>query len=549
MMSATPPAAHRLGVPVPPMHYNLWGTVEEATELSPEIRELLATMLGATREQVRRIPVEQVRLSEVALDAADVAGLAEIVGADYISTDRAQRLPRARGKSYLDLLDWREEMVIDAPDAVVAPATEDDIVSLLRFCGERSIAVVPFGGGTSVVGGVQPDRGRHRAVLSIDLARFNEVSDVDTESGLATLGAGLTGPVAEQLLSVHGLQLGHFPQSFPYATIGGFAMTRSSGQNSSGYGRFDEMVHSLTMVTPAGVLEVGRVPASAAGPDLRELFLGSEGVFGVVTRVRLRVHAIAQTTHYEAFSFPDFATGVAAVRTVVQTGAQPTVIRLSDEVESAINLAGGADIGNTEKAPQGCLAITLCEGTAAHSAAEHAETRELLLAAGGTSLGEQPARAWQEGRFSAPMLRDALLDNGALCETLETATDWANVPRLRQAVTDALHTALAGDSMALVMCHVSHVYATGCSLYFTIVAQQGTRPQQRWRAAKDAVLRAIIAHGGTISHHHGVGRDHAAFMADEIGSLGLSVLAAVKRELDPHGILNPGKLLGADARA
>ena len=526
------------------MQYNLWGTPDEAKPLSPSITRLLETMLGASSADVTRIPAEQIQLSDIALSAQDLEGLGAIVGADFVSTERSQRMPRSRGKSYLDLLDWRADSVIDAPDAVVAPHTDEEITELLQFCAQHSIAVVPFGGGTSVVGGVQPLRGPHRAVISLDLARFDTLTDIDTESGLATLGAGLTGPHAEMLLAEHGLQLGHFPQSFPYATIGGFAVTRSSGQNSSGYGRFDDMVHSLRVVTPSGPLDVGRVPASAAGPDLRELFLGSEGAFGIVTRVRLRVHPIPAVKRYEAFSFPDFETGVAAVRKVVQTGAQPTVIRQSDKIESSINLAGGDDIGNTEDAPTGCLAITMFEGSGEHSALRHQETRDLMLAAGGVSLGEAPARAWEQGRFSAPVLRDGLLDNGALCETLETATDWSNVAQLRRAVGEALAAELSAESMALVMCHVSHVYTAGCSLYFTIVSGQGAHPHERWKAAKSAVCRAILDNGGTISHHHGVGIDHAAFMRGEIGELGVSILVAIKREVDPHGILNPGKLLG-----
>ncbi|MGB6513596.1 MAG: FAD-binding oxidoreductase, partial [Mycobacterium sp.] len=335
----------------------------------------------------------------------------------------------------------------------------------------------------------------------------------------------------------------HFPQSFEFASLGGFAATRSSGQDSAGYGRFDDMIRGLRAITPAGVLELGRAPQSAAGPDLRQLLIGSEGVFGIITRVRVRVHPAPQATRYEAWSFTDFGTGTAPLRAVTQTGGGPTVIRLSDEAETGVNLATTETIGETQ-ITGGCLAITVFEGTAAHADSRHAETRELMAALGGTSLGEAPARAWETGRFNAPYLRDSLLAAGALCETLETATDWSNIPALKAAVTDALTGALAeSGTPALVLCHISHVYATGASLYFTVVAGQRGNPIEQWRAAKAAACDAIVATGGTITHHHAVGADHRPWMRDEVGQLGVHVLRAVKSTLDPAGILNPGKLI------
>lgn len=419
------------------------------------------------------------------------------------------------------------------------PGSEDEIAALLALCAERRIAVVPFGGGTSVVGGLDPERGGFTAVVSLDLRRFDRLLDLDATSGEAVLGAGLTGPAAEALLAGHGFELGHYPQSFRFATIGGFAATRSSGQDSAGYGRFDEMVRGLRVVTPVGVLDLGRAPASAAGPDLREIFLGSEGTLGVITAVRVRIHPVPAVKAYEAWSFPDFATGATALRAVEQQDTGPTVIRLSDEAETMVNLAMTEKIGG-EPAVTGCLAVTVFEGSAEQVATRHQLTRAVLLAAGGTSLGEAPARAWEHGRFNAPYLRDSLLSAGALCETLETATDWRRLADLRLAVTSALTTALPG---ALVLCHISHVYPTGASLYFTVVAALGEEPLARWAVAKRAAGDAIVTNGATITHHHAVGADHRPWMAEEIGELGVRILRAVKAELDPAGILNPGKLI------
>lgn len=527
----------------PPMQWNAWGDPAAAKPLSPGIRSLLEQALGLDGAAADEPTREQVRLRPSALSPADRDGLAAIVGAAHLTVDDSARLLRAGGKSTLDLLRRRDFGVQDAPDAVVSPGTEDEIADLLRFCADRSIAVVPFGGGTSVVGGLDPLRGDFRAVVSVDLRRFDELHSLDEVSGEAELGAGLSGPDAERLLGERGFSLGHFPQSFLFATIGGFAATRSSGQDSAGYGRFDDMVRGLRAVTPAGVLDLGRAPASAAGPDLRHLLLGSEGTLGIITRVRVRVHPVPEVTRYEAWSFPDFATGADALRAVVQTGTGPTVIRLSDEAETGVNLATTDNIGE-QQITGGCLAITAFEGSEAHVASRHAETRDLLTDKGGTSLGEAPARAWEHGRFNAPYLRDALLSAGALCETLETATNWSNVPALKAAVTDALTRSLADSGTpALVLCHISHVYPTGASLYFTVVAAQRGNPIEQWRTAKAAASDAMVRTGATITHHHAVGADHRPWMRDEVGDVGVAVLRAVKSALDPAGILNPGKLI------
>lgn len=527
----------------PPMQWNAWGDPEAAKPLSPAIRSLLEQALGIEAAGVEKPTIEQVRLRPSALSTADREGLTAILGDEHMTIDDRARLLRAGGKSTLDLLRRRDFGVQDAPDAVLIPGTEDEITKILQFCGDRSIAIVPFGGGTSVVGGLDPARGDFKAVVSLDLRRLDSLHSLDEVSWEAELGAGLSGPKAERLLGERGFSLGHFPQSFLFATIGGFAATRSSGQDSAGYGRFNDMVRGLRAVTPAGVLDLGRAPESAAGPDLRQLLIGSEGTLGIITRVRVRVHPVPEASRYEAWSFPDFATGADALRAVVQTGTGPTVIRLSDEAETGVNLATTESIGE-QQITGGCLAITAFEGTEAHVASRHAETRDLLTAMGGTSLGEGPARAWEHGRFNAPYLRDALLSAGALCETLETATNWSNVPALKAAVTDALTRSLADSGTpALVLCHISHVYPTGASLYFTVVAAQRGNAIEQWRAAKAAASDAMVRTGATITHHHAVGADHRPWMRDEIGDLGVTMLRAVKAALDPAGILNPGKLI------
>ncbi|WP_245367802.1 FAD-binding oxidoreductase [Nocardia goodfellowii] len=524
------------------MVWDAWGIPAGQQPLSAQIRGLLAQVFGVSGDPVARRDEGDVPLRESALTPAQRDGLVAVVGAADVSVDHHDRLLRAGGKSTPDLLRRRADGPQDAPDAVVFPADHEQVLAVLEYCATHEIAVVPFGGGTSVVGGVDPVRGRFATLIALDLRRLAWVRDVDPVSGTATLGAGLTGPQAEELLGAQGLSLGHFPQSFEFASIGGFAATRSSGQASAGYGRFDDMVQRLKVATPMGTLELGRAPASAAGPDLRELFVGSEGALGVITEVTLRVHPKPETVAYQAWSFPDFATGAAALRAVVQAGAAPTVLRLSDEAETGLNLARSGDIGGD--AVTGCLAVTTFEGAEAHVVARSAEAHAVLTAAGGTALGAKPAQEWEHGRFKAPYMRDALLDAGVLCETLETATAWSNLAALKAKVTAALTDSLSAQGTpALVMCHISHTYPTGASLYFTVVAKQLSDPLAQWSIAKQAAGDAIMAAGGTITHHHAVGTDHRQWIPGEVGELGVRVLRAVKKELDPAGILNPGKLI------
>ena len=531
-------------LPLPPMKWDAWGAEAAATHLSDDIKNLLVGVLGISGDPVDAPAADQVRLSPTRLTDDDLDALRAIV--DAVSTADGDRLIRSGGKSTLDLL-RRKQIEQDAPDGVAIPSSDDQVHALLQWCALSDVAVVPFGGGTSVVGGLDPDSGDHRAALSVDLRRFDELISIDTVSGQATLGAGVTGPAAERLLAEHGFTLGHFPQSFQFATIGGFAATRSSGQASAGYGRFDDMVTGLRVVTPAGTIDLGGAPKTAAGPDLRQLFLGSEGTFGIITRVIVRIRRIPAADIGEAWYFPDFSSGAEALRSVAQQGGGPTVMRLSDEAETGVNLARPAEIGAGDQgdAPSGgCLAITTFEGTDDVAGARRDLTAALFSRAGGTSMGSEPANAWAHGRFNAPYLRDALLAIGVGCETLETATTWAGLADTKAAVTAALTTAIEeSGSPALVLCHISHTYPTGASLYFTVVYRASDDPIGQWMRAKTAASQAMIDSGATITHHHAVGADHRPWLTDEVGEVGVRVLRAVKSALDPTGILNPGKLI------
>ncbi|MGW7664921.1 FAD-binding oxidoreductase [Streptomyces sp. NPDC054756] len=529
------------------MLWSGWGDPAKAAPLPETVTGLLRDLLGVKPRTTAPVALADIAVPEPGLEPAALQALeAAAGGAEHVHTDAEARVRHTRGKSTPDLLRIRDGAVgADIPAAVVLPSDHDEVVAVLRACGEHGLPVVPFGGGTSVVGGLAPT-GR-RPFVALDLRRMDRMLALDPVSRTATLQPGLRAPRAEALLAEHGFTLGHFPQSYEWATIGGFAATRSSGQASAGYGRFDEMVLGLTVATPEGTLDTGRAPRSAAGPDLRQLLLGSEGAFGVITSVTVRVRPVPRTRVYEGWRFASFEEGAAALRRLAQDGPRPTVLRLSDETETLVGLAQPDAIGGSLPQDAGCLAITGYEGTEEDTTHRREQAAAVLRACGGTPLGEEPGRRWAHGRYSAPYLRDSLLDAGAFAETLETATFWSSLPGLHTAVRDALTGTLTeAGTPPLVMCHISHVYENGASLYFTVVSAQGDDPVAHWDRAKRAANDAILAAGGTITHHHGVGTDHRDWYVREAGALGVEALRAVKRRLDPSGLLNPGVLLPLD---
>jgi len=514
--------------------------------LPDSVTQLLRDGLGVKKAAARVRSIDDVALPDIRLPAPVAERLTAVVGPEHASSSPDARVRHAFGKSTIDLLRVRGGNAASAPDLVLSPASHDEVLKLLRICSDERVAVVPYGGGTSVVGGLEPDARGFAGLVALDVRRLNALVELDHESLLAVLEPGLRGPEAEELLGEGGFTIGHFPQSFEYATIGGFAAARSSGQASAGYGRFDELVLGLRVATPAGTLTLGRAPKSAAGPDLRQLILGSEGAFGVITSVTVQVRRTPEARVYEGWRFESFAAGARALRRLVQEGPRPTVLRLSDEAETALNLARPAEIGAGSGA--GALAIVGYEGGVGEVAVRH-DQASAVLREGGGGLDPDAGESWARDRFRGPYLRDALLDAGALVETLETVTFWSSLDGLYRAVSDALRGSLSAQGTPpVVLCHISHVYPAGASLYFTVGAAALEDPIAQWRAAKAAANDAILAAGGSITHHHGVGIDHRDWYAREIGELGVDVLRAVKAQLDPAGILNPGVLIPGAGR-
>jgi alkyldihydroxyacetonephosphate synthase len=542
----------------PAMRWWGWGEPSHPPLLSARALDSLRARLGATGPPQPPVALAQVRLEDSALSAGAVDELRKLLGADRVSLDREARIRHAAGRGYLDLVRLRRGELEAAPDAVVSVSDARETLALLELCGKRSIAVVPFGGGTSVVGGLAPLRGRHEAVIALDLARVAGVESLDRRSLTVTAGAGMRVATLESALAAEGLTLGHFPQSFEHVSLGGCAATRSAGQASTGYGRFDDLVLGLRLLTPSGEIELPSTPASAAGPDLRQLILGSEGVLGVIDRLTLQVAPRPSSHRYDGLMFADFDAGAEALRQLAQDGAAPTVARLSDrqETEFAFELARPERSHPKRRAAslylaargrrQGCLAILGFEGVeAGRVRAAHRHALRIARRHGAITLGRSPGEAWLSSRFAAPYMRDELLTHGVLVETLETASTWSSLGSLKVAVQRAIEGALQRcGTPGVVGCHVSHLYETGASLYFTFLARALLGEEQRqWQAVKEAASEAIVNGGGTITHHHAIGRDHAAYLQREIGAGGIAALAALKAQLDPQEIMNPGKLL------
>ncbi|WP_347058899.1 FAD-binding oxidoreductase [Blastococcus sp. HT6-30] len=516
-------------------------------------RRYLGRELGWEPRATPPAPVDAIRLAPCRLPEAARTALADLLGEDNVRTDRESRLRHAGGKSYLDLLRRREGDASDAPDAVVLPGTTEETAALLALCGERGVVVVPFGGGTSVVGGlagVDPD---DRPTIAVDLARMSSVQSLDVPSSLVTAGPGMRGPALEQALDREGLTFGHLPQSWEFATLGGYAATRSAGQSSTGVGRFDDLVAGLTLATPAGVLELGSPPASAAGPDLLGLALGSEGTLGVITELTLRVRPKPPASAYEGWSFRTWPAGLAALQALARHDLLPDVVRLSDADETRANLLMASGAGakalrgklRARRRGDGCMLVVGWEGVPDLVRARMRAAASLLRDGGAIRLGRTVGQSWRRHRFEAPYLRDRLLDRGLLVETLETAATWTALPTVYDATRRALREALTrGGHPPLVLSHLSHGYPTGASLYLTVIADRDDAlPIQQWLSAKRAATDALLAAGGTLTHHHAVGADHRPWLEREIGPLGVEVLRAVKQRLDPQGICNPGVLL------
>jgi alkyldihydroxyacetonephosphate synthase len=526
--------------------WNGWGDVRIDYPLPPSAAHYLERVLG----NGLRSPDSTL---EHALEAVPESRLEEH---PLFERDPLQRLLHARGQSLPDWVALRSGEIGAFPDGVAFPKNSAQVADLLAYAHSAQIHLIPYGGGTSVVGHINP-LPDGPPVLTIDCSRLSGLLQLDETSHLATFGAGTNGPSLENILNRHGYTLGHYPQSFEYSTLGGWIATRSKGQQSYYYGRIEELLAGCRMVTPQGTLELAPVPASAAGPDLRQVVLGSEGRFGVITQAQVRVRPLPEVEAFYAAFFPDWGTGAAAMRALAQARVRASMLRLSDaqETETTLVLSGQDRLVAWAQhglnllgyGPRRCLMIYGLTGSRIETQLAARRLKEIVRANQGLLVGEPVGKIWKKSRFRSPYLRNTLWEHGYALDTLETAVPWKQVLPLAAALKALLANGLQEEGQrVLAFAHLSHVYETGASIYVTFLFRRASDPQEtlrRWQQLKNSASREILAQGGTISHQHGVGLDHAPYMPAEKGRLGMAVLRAIAHTWDPGGVLNPGKLL------
>jgi alkyldihydroxyacetonephosphate synthase len=498
------------------------------------------------------------------------AGLADVVAGvpasrlpEHRLVDRSAetRVRHARGQSLADWLAMRSGDFGTFPDGVAEPATSAEVRELLDWVSDHGISLIPYGGGTSVAGHINPPSSGP-PVLTLSLARLSGLLALDRRSQLATFGAGTPGPEVERLLAEQGYVLGHYPQSWELSTIGGWVASRSSGQQSLRYGRIEQLFAGGRVETPRESLEIPAFPASSAGPDLRELVLGSEGRLGVITEVQARVSPQPEHESFHVAFMPDWDDGMRVARELVQARLPLSMVRLSnpEETRTQLVLAGHERlVAGLERylrlrgCAQGkCMLTFGVSGEARACRQTLRETVRRIRRAGGVHTGQPLGRKWEETRFRSPYLRHGLWEHGYVVDTLETAVNWDRVPDMVAGVEEAIRAHAGEGEQAHVFTHLSHLYAQGSSIYTTYVFRcsdtlETTR--QRWWRMKSAASDTITRLGGTISHQHGVGRDHAPWLPEEKGEAGMAAIAGLMQHFDPHTQLNPGCLLGESDHA
>ncbi len=542
----------KTNTPIEQTRWNGWGNIDINKKVSPHGAKLIKSHIGKTKK------LKSVSLEDVLKTVPTSRLPAAISNLAMVSIDNEARLRHARGQSFPDWIAMHGGDFEVFPDGVAFPESTADVEQLLKLAQEHDLIVIPFGGGTSVVGHINPPKDA-RPVLTIAMGQMDQLTDLDTESQIATFGAGTQGPAVEAQLDEHGYRLGHYPQSWELSTLGGWIAARSSGQQSLGYGRIEQMFAGGTLVTPQGVLTIADIPASSAGPDLREMMMGSEGRAGIFTEVKMRVQPQPEEEIFRVAFLPNWAAGKAVLRQAVQSDIRLSMLRLSNAIETDAHLHLGT-------APTQFLAISTylkarglssekvmltygVSGDKAQNKLALSQFNKLLKQHGSVTgkLTDIMGNIWAHGRFKFPYLRGTLWEKGIMVDTFETATNWNNIDEQMAQMQDAVRTSLAEDGEeVMAFTHISHVYKQGASLYTTYffrAAKDHVSTLARWQKIKKAASLSVANGKATISHQHGVGRDHAPYLAAEKGELGLQVTRDMLKSLDPEQRMNPGVLL------
>jgi alkyldihydroxyacetonephosphate synthase len=545
-------------------HMKWWGWGDEGVGFDarahPGLWPFAKAVLDVENDEVAapHVPLEAVSLRDAIRHDGFLADLRGSVRADQICDSRRERVIHAYGKGFRDLFRMRRGMAENAPDLVLYPESEHDVLMTLRAAARHDVVVIPFGGGSNIAGCLERSE-RRRMAVSLDMRRIRRVLEVDTESFTARIEAGAFGPDLEEQLNGYGLTLGHFPDSFLHSTLGGWIATRSAGMQSDKYGKIEDMVIALRMVTPMGVLATRTVPKSSNGIDVNHLCIGSEGTLGVITEATMRVHPRPESRRTHGYLFPEFEAGIEAMHECVRKECVPSMLRLSDPDKTALSLAFKPPSSRLSQAAtkimkgylrakgfdsRACLMLTTFEGTRAGAVRQHSQVNEIYRRFGAVDLGSGSGKSFESTKYDFPHIRDFLLDRGITSDVSETSTVWRNIVPLYHATTASLRAAIQESGVRpWVGCHISHTYRSGASLYLTFACrQQDGHEMQQYLDAKRAVQQSFIDRGATLSHHHAVGTEHLPWLTDDISPVGVMAVAAIKGGLDPDNIMNPGRL-------
>ncbi|MFL5864958.1 MAG: FAD-binding oxidoreductase [Solirubrobacteraceae bacterium] len=536
-------------------------THEDKPALAPFIQRVLGVAVGPpTSAPVRlnELPVPEPRLP------GDLRGaLEQAVGHEFASVDRVDRVVHARGKSLRDLILQRRGELHRVPDVVVRPGTEGEVTDVLTAALDADAVVIPFGGGSSISGSLEAPADETRPVISVDLARLNRVLEIDAPSRLARVQAGVSGPDLEEQLATRGYTLGHFPDSFPHSTLGGWIATRSSGMQSDRYGDIADLTKGLRVVTPSGTLVTRPVPAMSTGPSVRQMVLGSEGRLGIITEATVEVRRLPEERIILGYLFPTFVAGLATMHALAESECNVSVTRVSDAHETQFSFA-------TRKRPtlldklqsralreflerrkgydvdQMALSFIGYEGSKAHVSRERKAVGKIVTAHNGLCIGSGPGALYDQKKFDTPYIRDFLLDRGVAGDVSETAMPWSRLQAVYDAVTDAARSAFADLGVqGYIMCHLSHSYHAGACLYFTFAFPPSPAGDMlaEYDIIKSAIQQTFVDNGATLSHHHAVGTEHSRWLGQDISEPGVEMLKALFEGMDPGRHLNPGKIV------
>ena len=540
-----------------------WGDVEAGFNpiAHPGFWPYAKSALGIEREIPPTPPValDAVQLPEAIVNPRFLAGLTSALDPNQVCDSRYERVIHAYGKGFRDLFRLRRGSAEGAPDLVVYPESENDVLVTLRAAAHHDVMVIPFGGGSNISGCLERMETRRMAV-SLDMRRMRRVLAVDAESFTARAEAGVFGPDLEEQLGTHGMTLGHFPDSFLHSTLGGWIATRSAGMQSDKYGKIEDMVIALRMVTPEGVLATRTVPKSSNGIDVNHLCVGSEGTLGVITEATLQVHPRPESRLVPAYLFPEFEAGLQAMRECVRKECMPSMVRLNDPDKTALSLAFKPPSSRLSQAaskifkrylqvkgfdlPRACLMLTSFEGRRDDVTRQLRQVNAIYRKFGGVSLGSSSGRSFEATKYDFPHIRDFLLERDATTDVSETATVWSNILPLYQATMKAIRDGVLESGVPPWSgCHISHTYRSGASLYFTFgFMQRKGHEMEQYLNVKRAAQQSFIDGGATLSHHHAVGTEHLPWLSADISPLGVKAVAAIKPGLDPDNIMNPGRL-------